>query len=759
MTQDKIIIQGMRENNLKDIDLSLDKNQLIVFNGLSGSGKSSIVFDTLATEALRQMTTNYSAYLRRHMTLYERPNATLMKNLSPVIVVQQKSIPSNSQSTVGTYMDVGPLIRLLFSRIGEPFIGEATAFSTTSSIGQCPDCSGNGRRIQVDLDKLVDFDKSLKDYAVQFKPLSPAGWQGRWMITGGIFDPDRPLKDWPQDMLDLFLYGPEDGGTIMMPFHTKNGPHNSQWDGLIPRFERLYVDRDISNLKEVDEEDVLAVSTYERCETCQGSGLNPRILKSKVAGYNIAEMMAMELPDLVDVLEEVQDPLGQSITQQAIPILERMIDLGLDYLSLNRPVKTLSGGESQRLKIVRQLGSSLNNMTYIFDEPSAGMHPSEIEKLIAMLKRLRDQFNTVIVVEHQPMIIEAADCLVEVGPGAGEAGGEIVFQGPPHDLSQATPTGQALACPLTVKEEPRKAQGTYELNHAKANNLKDVSIKIPKGVLLAVAGVSGSGKSSLILDEFYPRYADQAIMVDQKSIGRSSRSNLATYMGIMDDVRQALAKANGQEPGLFSFNSTGACPKCDGKGVLKPDTAFSDPVTIVCDECHGTRYSEEARSYRYRGKNIVEVLELTINQAVDYFENNRIQNKVQTLFDVGLDYLTLGQATNTLSGGELQRLKLASQLQHQNKIYLLDEPSIGLHPEDGRQLMHLFNRLVDQGNTLVMIEHNLEWLSQADWVIELGPGGGQEGGQVVFEGYPKDLVEAETATGRALRQRMNSKNT
>ncbi len=758
MTQDKIILQGMQENNLKDIDLSLAKNQLIVFNGLSGSGKSSIVFDTLATEAMRQMTTNYSAYLRRHMTLYERPNATVMQNLSPVIVVRQQGIGNNSQSTVGTYMDVGPLIRLLYSRIGEPYIGEATMFSSTSSMGQCPDCSGNGRRIQVDLDKMIDFDKSLKDYAVQFKPLSPAGWQGRWMITGGIFDPDTPLKDWPQDMLNLFLYGPEGGGTIMMPFHTKNGPHESQWDGLIPRFERLYIHRDISNLKEVDEEDVLAVSTYETCLTCQGSGLNPQILEAKVVGYNIAEMMAMELPELVEVLKQVQDPLGQSITQQAIPIIERMMELGLDYLSLNRPVRTLSGGESQRLKIARQLGSSLNNMTYIFDEPSAGMHPSEIEKLIAMLKRLRDQFNTVIVVEHQPMIIEAADYLVEVGPGAGEAGGEIIFQGPPQELTSATPTGRALARPLAMKEHPREPEGSYDLRHAKANNLKDVSVEIPKGVLLAVAGVSGSGKSSLILDEFYPRYADQAIMVDQKSIGRSSRSNLATYMGIMDDIRQDFAKSSGQEPGLFSFNSTGACPKCDGKGVLKPDTAYSDPVTIVCDECHGTRYSKEARSYRHRGKNIVEVLELTIKQAVDYFENERIQNKVQTLFDVGLDYLTLGQATNTLSGGELQRLKLASQLQHQNKIYLLDEPSIGLHPEDGRHLMHLFNRLVDQGNTLVMIEHNLDWLTQADWVIEMGPSGGQDGGQVVFEGLPVDLVAADTATGRALHQRMDRQN-
>lgn len=754
--KDQIILRGMRENNLKNVDLNLDKQELIVFSGLSGSGKSSVVFDTIATESSRQMTSQYSAYERRHMTLYERPNADIMQNLSPVVVVEQKAIGSSSQSDVASYMDVGPLIRLLFSRIGQPSIGSATDYSLASSFGACPDCSGNGLRISPDLHKLVDVDKSLRDYAVQFKPLSPAGWQGRWMITGGIFDPDTPIKDWPKDQQDLFLYGPEDADYIIMPFHTKDGPHQSKWDGLFPRFQRLYIDRDISNLKEVDDEDVLAVSSYSTCQTCQGTGLNPRVLESKVEGLNIAEMYQLELKELLPVLEQVEDPLGRSITVQVTDILERMIDMGLGYLNLSRKVNSLSGGEAQRLKIARQLGSSLNNMTFILDEPSAGLHSSEVGQLISMIKNLRDQFNTVIVVEHNPMIIKAADQVIELGPGSGEAGGELIFHGAPRELSDETPTGLALNRPLQFKENVRQASDSYSIRHANRHNLKDLSLEIPAGVLVTVAGVSGSGKSSLIAHEFYERHEENTIKVDQKGIGISNRSNLATYMGIMDDIRRVFARETGQDIGLFSFNSLGACPKCGGKGEIQPDVAFADPVTLPCDLCHGTRYSEEARSYEYKGKNIVDILDLSVSAAGEYFEKESIQKRVQTLDDVGLGYLTLGQSTSTLSGGELQRLKLASQLQHSGKIYILDEPSLGLHPEDSRELLDLFNRLVDQGNTVILIEHNLDLIAQSDWIIELGPGGGSEGGHLIFEGTPEDLVKETSPTAQFLAKALES---
>lgn len=748
--EDKMILRGMRENNLKNIDLTLPKEELIVFTGLSGSGKSSVVFDTIAAESQRQMEQNYSQYLRRHMDLHERPKADLMKNLTSVIVIKQQQVQGNQRSDVGSYMDLGPLIRLLYSRIGQPNIGEAIDFSSQSSFGQCPTCVGNKEVITPDLNKLVDFDKSLRDYAVQFKPLSPAGWQGRWMITGGIFDPDTPLKDWPQDKLDLFLYGHPEGKEVIMPFHTKNGPHRSKWDGLLPRFKRLYIDRDISNLREVDEEDVKAVSTTAPCPTCEGTGLNPKVLESKINGLNIADMYRMEMTELVEELKKIDDPLGESLTQQAIPIVQQMIDMGLGYLDLGRPVGTLSGGEAQRLKIASHLGSNLNNFTYILDEPSAGLHPEEVAQLIDILKQLKAQYNSVLVVEHNLAIMQEADMIVEMGPDAGTGGGEVIYQGP-LDAIADTPTANALHEPLTLKPEVRDWSNTYPIRQASRNNLKNVSIDVPKNVLITVAGVSGSGKSSLMVDEFTDRYPE-AIVVNQKGIGISTRSTLATYMGIMDTIRTTFAKATGQPAGLFSFNSLGACPVCDGKGYLQPEVAFADPVTIACEHCGGTRYSPEALSHTYRGKNIVEILELTVEESMAYFSNERILRRVQALNDVGLGYLTLGQSTSSLSGGELQRLKLASELQHQGEIYLLDEPSRGLHPQDNRHLLNLFNRLVDQGNTVVMIEHNLEFLANSDWVIELGPEGGKNGGQVVFEGTPHNMQEADTVTAKWLQK-------
>ncbi|MCI5775836.1 MAG: excinuclease ABC subunit UvrA [Aerococcus sp.] len=750
MSSDEIVLRGLRENNLKNIDLTLPKEKLIVFAGLSGSGKSSVVFDILAAESQRQMEKNYSQYLRRHMELHERPKADLMKNLTSAVVIKQRQIQGNQQSNVASYMELGPLIRLIFSRIGKPHIGEAIDFSVNSTFGKCKRCYGNGEVIEPDLDKLVDFNKSLKDYAVKFKPLSPAGWQGRWMITGDLFDPDTPLKDWPKDKLALFLYGDPDGKEVIMPFKTKNGNHRGKWDGLIPRFKRLYIERDISKLKEVNQEDVKAMSKVTLCPACQGTGLNPEILKSKILGYNIADFYQMELTDLLEVMQQIDEPFGVSLVEQTLPIIEQIINMRLGYLTLDRKVSTLSGGEAQRLKIASQLGANLNNQTYILDEPSVGLHPEEISQLIDILMKLKAQHNTVIVVEHNTEIIKQADEIIEMGPEAGSNGGEVLYQGNAEHLPN-TPTGKALTKKRELKANPRDISGHFTIEHAKSHNLKDITIDIPKNVLMTVAGVSGSGKSSLMIDEFASQHPE-AIVVNQKGIGISTRSTLATYMGIMDDIRKQFAKANNQAPGLFSFNSKGACPVCGGKGYLEPDTAFADPVTLVCEACHGTRYSDEALSYKLGGKNIVEMLELTVADSLDYFKQPKIVRKVQALDDVGLSYLTLGQSTSTLSGGELQRLKLASELQHQGEIYILDEPSRGLHPQDNDHLLKLFNRLVDSGNTVILIEHNFDFLAASDWVIEMGPEGGKNGGQIIFEGRPKEMLSADTLTSKWLKK-------
>ncbi|PIC73130.1 ATP-binding cassette domain-containing protein [Sporosarcina sp. P17b] len=747
--KDEIVLRGLRENNLKNIDINLPKEQITVFTGLSGSGKSSVVFDTLATESRRQMTLNYPLYVRNQMPRYERPRADLMQHLSPVIVVEQKPVGGNTRSTVGTYMDIHPLIRLLFSRIGTPAIGSATDFSNQSSFGKCPQCNGFGEVVYPDLHKIIDLDKSLREYAVKFKPLSPSGWQGRWMMTGGLFDPDLPIKEYPEDQYNLLIYGPPEGERVFAPFHTKDGPHDHEWDGLLPRFVRLYINRDITKLKQTSQEDVLAVSTHTLCPTCDGSGLNPEVLKSKINGFNIAQYDKLELTELLPELQNISDPLGESIARQAIPNVQQLIDLGLGYLSLSRKMGTLSGGEAQRVKIARHLGSSLNNISYIFDEPSAGLHPEEVDMLIGMLKGLKANHNTVIVIEHDLSVIKVADEIVEMGPGAGAAGGEIVYQGKPDGL-QKTSALTKLDHKLEINMHPCESNDHFVVTKANTNNLKDVSIDIPKNVLVSVCGVSGSGKSSLLFEAFSAKYPD-IIKVSQGRIGISSRSTLATYMGIMDDIRQILAKETGQPAGLFSFNSLGACPVCDGKGVTTPDVAFADPVTVVCEACGGLRYSDEALSYVYKGKNIAEILELTVDEAKEHFVMPKILKRMDMLDEVGLNYLTLGQTTSSLSGGEIQRLKLASHLQTEGQIYLLDEPSLGLHMSDNGKLLELFQRLVNKGNSVIIIEHNLDFIAASDWVIELGPGGGKRGGTILFEGTPQEMLSADTLTAKWLK--------
>lgn len=748
--KDAITLRGLKENNLKNIHLQIPKEKIVVFTGLSGSGKSSVVFDTIAIESKRQMTLNYPSYIRNQMPKYEKPHADVIDHLSQVVVIEQRPATNNSRSTLGTYMDISPLIRLLFSRIGYPQVGEATDFLAQSAYGKCPECNGYGEVITPDVHKLVDFNKSLQDYAIQFKTLSPSGWQGRWMITGGLFEPDVPIKDYSPEKRQLLLYGPPKGKKIYAPFHTKNGPQDHEWDGLIPRFKRLYINRDLSKLKQVSEEEVLNMSTLSACSTCEGTGLHPDVLASKINGLNIIEFYQLELTDLIQVLTKITDPLGSSIAAQAIPHIDRLLHMGLGYLSLDRQMHTLSGGEAQRVKIARHLGSSLNNIIYIFDEPTAGLHQEEISRLITMLTALKERHNTVLIIEHNPAVIKIADEIIEMGPGAGVDGGEVTFQGKLSQLSSSS-TSRVLKQKQIMNQHPRKHVGYFPIIDANHNNLKNISVNIPKHMLVALCGVSGSGKSSLMLEAFLEAYPE-TITVSQKSIGISSRSTLATYMGIMDKIRSIFAKATGQPAGLFSFNSLGACPVCKGKGVITPDVAFADPVTTTCEACNGTRYSNEALSFQYKGKNIVDVLKLTINETLEYFDQPTILNKVATLQDVGLAYITLGQTTSSLSGGEIQRLKLASHLQKSGKVYLLDEPSLGLHTTDSEKLLTLFQRLVDQGNSVIIIEHRLDFIAASDWVIELGPGAGKDGGEVLFEGTPEEMVKTDTLTAKWLRE-------
>ncbi|NLC31969.1 MAG: ATP-binding cassette domain-containing protein [Clostridiales bacterium] len=749
--KDEMILRGLNENNLKNIDLNISKGKMTVFTGISGSGKSSVAFDTIARESRRQMTLNYPLYVRNQMPRYERPHADLMQNLSPVVVVEQRSAGGQTRSTVGTYMDIDPLIRLLFSRIGNPQVGSATDFTRQSTFGRCPRCDGFGEVVIPDADLLVDFNLSLRDYAVRFKPLSPSGWQGQWMMSCGLFDPDMSIKDYSEKKRHLLIYGPPGGGTVDAPFHTKDGPQNAQWDGLLPRFSRLYINRDTAKLKQITQEDVLAVCTRTLCPLCEGSGLNPKVLDSKINGMNILDLRQSEMTELLDELQRIDHPLGESIANQAILSVKQLIDMGLGYLSFSRKIANLSGGEAQRVKIARHLGSSLNNMTYIFDEPSSGLHPQEVDLLIQMLKNIKRQHNTVIIIEHDLTLIKAADEIIEMGPGAGTKGGEVVYQGKPEFLKDSLLAATNLEHRLQINSSPREIKEYFSIENADKNNLKHISIAIPKHVFVCVCGVSGSGKSSLILEAFYEKHPE-SIKVSQDSIGISTRSTLATYMGIMDDIRSAFAKATGQPAGLFSFNSIGACPVCKGKGVTSPDVAFADPVTILCEACQGTRYSQEARSYHLKDKNIVEILELTIDEAVDYFRQERMLKLVNTLKDVGLGYLTLGQTTSSLSGGEIQRLKLASHLKEEGQIYLLDEPSLGLHMKDNAQLIEAFQNLVNKGNSLIIIEHNLDFIAASDWVIELGPEGGKRGGRIIFEGSPKALAAAQTVTAKWLRQ-------
>ncbi|HEU0301711.1 MAG TPA: excinuclease ABC subunit UvrA [Longimicrobium sp.] len=733
-----IEIRGARENNLKDVSLRIPKRQITIFTGVSGSGKSSIVFDTIATEAQRQLYENFSFFIRNFLPRYPPPEADAIENLNMAVIVDQKRLGGGSHSTVGTVTDIYTLLRLLYSRLGKPYVGYSNAFSFNDPQGMCPECSGLGRKLGVVSDDFLDLDRSLNEGAVQVPFF--AAWELSAYGASGFFDNDKKLRDYTPEEMELLLYGKD--RKFKMQFG--GGSMNVTYSGIIEKVERAYVRRDLKTLSERTQKAVAPYLHPRPCPLCHGARLSQAALGAKINGRNIAELAAMEIGELVEVVREITDvdPVAAPVVESLIERLEHVVDIGLDYLSLDRETDTLSGGESQRIKMVKQLGSSLMDVMYIFDEPSVGLHPRDVHRLNELLQKLRDKGNTVLVVEHDPDVIKVADHVVDVGPHAGSAGGEIVFQGSYAELLRAdTLTGRHLKQALPVKEHAREPKGWLPIRHARANNLRDVSVDIPAGVLTAITGVAGSGKSSLI--EIFLRQHPEAIVIDQSAVGTSSRSNPATYTGVMDDVRKVFAAANRVDAGLFSFNSKGACENCKGSGVIYTDLAFLDGVKTPCEICQGRRFKEEVLQYTFEGKNITGVLALTVAQALEFFTRREIVRRLQAMSDVGLDYLTLGQPLSTLSGGEAQRIKLASELHKRGSIYVLDEPTTGLHMSDITHLLAIVNRLVDGGNSVIVIEHNLDVIGNADWIIDMGPEGGSKGGQVVFEGTPMELLGAE----------------
>jgi excinuclease UvrABC ATPase subunit len=744
-----IEIRGARENNLKNVTLKIPKRKITIFTGVSGSGKSSIVFDTIATEAQRQLYENFSLFVRSFLPRYPQPDADAIENLSMAVIVDQKRLGGGSHSTVGTITDIYTLLRLLFSRVGQPHVGYSNAFSFNDPSGMCPECNGIGRKLGVIADDFLDYSKSINGGAIQVPFF--ASWESKWYAASGFFDNDKKIADFTPEELDLLLYSKPRKYPLQVGAVTTM---NATYMGIIEKIERAYIRRDLKTLSERTQKAVAPYIRPQPCPLCKGARLSQAALSSKINGRNIAEMAAMEIGDLIPVLHEVTDPIAAPVVASLVERLEHMAGIGLEYLSLNRETDTLSGGESQRVKMVKHLGSSLVDVMYIFDEPSIGLHPRDVHRLNELLQKLRDKGNSVLVVEHDRDVIQTADHVVDVGPRAGRSGGEIVFEGSYQDLLKAdTLTGQYLQRSLPMKDHVRPPAGVLSIKNARANNLKNVSVDIPVGVLTAITGVAGSGKSSLI-EEVFLRQHPEAIVIDQSAVGSNSRSNPATYTGVMDDVRKAFAAANKVDAGLFSFNSKGACETCNGSGVIYTDLAFLDGIKLPCETCEGRRFKDEVLEYTLNGLSISDVLALTVAQALELFSQKAIIRKLQAMSDVGLDYLTLGQPLSTLSGGECQRIKLASELHKQGSVYVLDEPTTGLHMSDITHLLAIMNRLVDAGNTVIVIEHNLDVIRNADWIIDMGPEGGSRGGQVVFSGPPRALLaEPASLTARYLEPR------
>ncbi|WP_420595839.1 ATP-binding cassette domain-containing protein [Deinococcus sp.] len=736
MTQHQFIeVHGARENNLQDVSLNIPKGQITVFTGVSGSGKSSLVFDTIAAEAQRQLNETFTAFVQGFLPHYGQPDVDRIEHLNAPIIIDQKRVGGGARSTAGTYTDIAAPLRLLFSRHGQPSAGPGFHYSFNTPQGMCPECEGIGTTTQLDLDRLLDRRLSLNGGAILHPEFKVGKWLWKIYALSGLFNNDKPVREYSEKELHNFLYGRD--------LKVSLGEINMTYEGLIERFTRMYLKKDAAAMSERGRAVFESFTTSQICPVCHGARLNAAALESRIDGLNIAEASELEIGELISFLEHLSDPAAARVAAKLTQRLQHLVDIGLGYLSLGRETATLSGGESQRLKMIRHLGNSLTEMLYILDEPSVGLHARDVARLTGLLRQLRDKGNTVLVVEHDPDVIAVADHVVDIGPGAGTHGGRVVFEGSYDKLQQAdTPTGRHLSQHLPIKAKVRQPKGHLTVKNANLHNLKNVTVDIPTGVLTVVTGVAGSGKSSLINDVFLEQYPD-AIVIDQSRVTANSRSAPATYTGIMDDIRKAFAKASGVSASLFSFNSEGSCPECSGLGVIYTDLAFMEGMTSVCELCEGKRFKAEVLTHRLRGQSIADVLDMTAEAALNFFTEKKIHAVLQAMNDVGLSYLKLGQPLSTVSGGEGQRLKLATELHKKGSLYVMDEPTTGLHLSDIGMLMRLIDRLVDSGNTVILIEHHLDVIRQADWLIDLGPEGGSAGGEVLFEGPPQDLKGCE----------------
>jgi excinuclease UvrABC ATPase subunit len=772
-THDMIRVHGARVNNLKDVSVKIPKRRLTVFTGVSGSGKSSLVFDTIAAESQRLINETYSAFLQGFMPTLSRPEVDLLEGLTTAIIVDQERMGSNPRSTVGTATDANAMLRILFSRLGKPHIGSPQAFSfNVASIsgagavtfekggrtvkerrdfkitgGMCPRCEGRGSVSDFDLTELYDDSKSINDGAITIPGYSMDGWYGRIYRGCGYFDPDKPIRKYTKKELNDLLH--------KEPTKIKVDGVNLTYAGLIPQIQRSFLAKDVDAMQPHIRAFVERAVTFTICPDCDGTRLTKEARSSKINGKNIADVCSMQISDLADWVRGLDEPSVAPLLAGLQHVLDSFAEIGLGYLSLDRPSGTLSGGEAQRTKMIRHLGSALTDVTYVFDEPTIGLHPHDIQRMNDLLLQLRDKGNTVLVVEHKPEAVAIADHVVDLGPGAGSGGGQVVFEGSVEGLRRSdTITGRHFDDRAALKESVRSSSGALEVRGASTHNLQKVDVDIPLGVLCVITGVAGSGKSSLIDGSVAGRGG--VVVIDQGAIRGSRRSNPATYTGLLDPIRKAFAKANGVKPALFSANSEGACPTCNGAGVIFTDLGVMATVESICEECEGKRFGASVLEYHLGGRDISEVLAMSVTEAEEFFGEGNAKTPaahaiLDRLADVGLGYLTLGQPLTTLSGGERQRLKLATQMAEKGDVYILDEPTAGLHLADVEQLLGLLDRLVDSGKSVIVIEHHQAVMAHADWLIDLGPGAGHDGGRIVFEGTPADLVAARsTLTGEHL---------
>ncbi|WP_114821522.1 ATP-binding cassette domain-containing protein [Chryseobacterium sp. KLBC 52] len=733
---ENIEITNARQNNLKNISIKIPKYRIVVFTGISGSGKSSLVFETIGAEAQRQINETQNSFIRNRLQHYGVPDVDKIENLNVPIIINQKRLGGNARSTVGTAADVSASLRLLFSRMGEPFVGYSNVFSFNHPQGMCPECEGLGFVQTLNVNVLIDRDKSLHEGAVRFPTFQPGGWRLTRYTLSGYFDNDKKLKNFTDKEWETLLYAPE---------HKPKHPHKEwgktvKYEGIVPRIEKAFLKKD--SKENITRKDALNhVVITKTCPLCNGKRLNEKILSCKIEGKSIADCMALSVDELLEFITSLDSKAYEVVIKELSAKLQNIITIGLQYLTLDRSTNTLSGGESQRIKMVRSLGNSLIDLLYIFDEPSIGLHPKDLQNIITIIQQIRDKGNSVLIVEHDPDLIKMADRVIDIGPGSGRNGGEVVYNGTFKNLkNSAGKTGSYFATKPSIKQEFRKPDGYLEIKNANRYNLKNVTVQIPTGVMTVVTGVAGSGKSTLInriLPEIYP----EVTIIDQSLFAASARSNLLTYLGISDIVRKLFAQSNHVSDKLFSRNSDGACKNCKGLGIEKIDLAFMDDIEQPCEVCGGSGFDPDVLQYTYNGKTIVEVMNMTVSEAADFFKEEFVLKNFDLLIQLGLDYLTLGQRLDSFSGGERQRLKLTRELKNTNQIIILDEPSTGLHPSDTQKLLTFFNGLVDQNNTLIVIEHNLDIISKADWIIDMGPGAGKLGGKVLFEGTPPELLK------------------